>query len=407
MHRRACAIALALSIACSLSLTACGGHHAHRTPPPHTRRTLVQVYASLPLQGPRAVQARGVLNGIRLALAERHYRAGRWRVHFVALDDATSAGWSALKTAQNARIAASKPGAVYYIGELDSGASEVSGPILNVSGVPQVSPLSTYSALTTGPGVPGPLDPTRTPTFLRLVPSDDLQAGAQLRAAARAGCTRLWLLHDDTPEGTGLAYQLLARRTQFGVQIAREDSLSSVAGAPGTYAAALKAAGVRCLDYAGLGWPDAVRLVSSVAAADPRLQRIFGSDNVCTLPFTGALSPPASSAFRCTSPAGDLASTGAGRAFLAAYHAAYHAVPDPLAVYGYEAMRLGLDTIAGLRARGDDKEAVRDALFAVANRHSVIGTYSFLRDGNTTADSYGLYDVGRGGAPQFVEELSS
>jgi len=122
--------------------------------------------------------------------------------------------------------------------------------------------------------------------------------------------------------------------------------------------------------------------------------------------FTRALSPAALPAFRSTSPAGKVGSTGAGRAFLAAYRTAYRAPPDPLAVYGYESMRLGLDTIAGLRARGDDRAAVRAALFAVTDRSSAIGTYSFRRDGSTTQSSYGLYRVGRGRMPQLVEELT-
>ncbi len=406
MPRPAGAIALGLTVACSLALSACGGHHPRTNPPPRTRHTRVYIYASLPLQGPRAAQARGVLNGITLALAQSHDRAGRWRVRLRVLDDATGAGWNAFKAAQNARLAASNPVAVYYIGELDSGATEVSGPVLSASGVPQVSPLSTYTPLTTAPGTAGPLDPTRTPTFLRLAPPDSVQAGAQLRAAARAGCTRLALVHDDSPEGTGLAYELLARRVPFGVQIAREDTLGAVAAAVGSYAAGLKSHGVPCLDYAGLAGPDALRLVSAVAAADPRLLRVFGSDNVCTASFTSALSAAAIRAFRCTSPAGDIGALAAGRGFLAAYRAAYRATPDPLAVYGYEAMRLGLDTIAGLRSRGVDRAAVRDALFRVTNRHSAIGTYSFQRDGNTTEDSYGLWAVGANGAPEFVEELA-
>ncbi len=406
MHQPAWASAAALSLGFSLLLSACGGQHARTNPPQHARRTTVDFYASLPLQGPRAGQARGVLNGIKLALAGADHRAGRWRVHLVVRNDATSAGWNAFKTARNVRIAASDPAAVYYIGELDSGATEVSGPIINASGLSQVSPLSTYPGLTTSPGASGPLDPTKAPTFLRLAPSDYVQAGAQLRAAAGAGCTQLALVHDNSAEGTGLESELQARRTQFGVRIRSDLPLNTVAPAAGAYAVGLKSAGVRCLDYAGLGWPDATRLVSSVAGADPRVMRLYGSDNVCTASFTRALSPAAIPAFRCTSPAGNVGSTDAGHAFLAAYQAAYHATPDPLAVYGYEAMRLGLDTIAGLRARGDDRAAVRDALFAVANRSSAIGTYSFLRDGSTTQSSYGLYRIGPGRMPLLVEELT-
>jgi branched-chain amino acid transport system substrate-binding protein len=368
----------------------------------------VDVYASLPLHGPRAVQAAGILAGIRLAYAQAHGRAGRWHVHLVAHDDSSpsSGGWDAARTARNARSAASDSRAVYYIGELDSAASEVSGPILNVAGVPQVSPLSTYAGLTS---TSGSLNPTGTRTFLRLPPSDSVQAGAQLEAAMGAGCTRAAVVHDDTLEGTGLAVRLQARNTEFGVQIQRNESLSPAAQAVGAFVAAIKARNVRCLIFGGTNSPPAARFLSSVVAAYPRLLRTIGSDGVCTAPFTsagaGGLAPGAQTDFRCTSPAGDLKGSAQGRAFLAAYAAAYHVMPDPVAVYGYEAMKLAIHTISDLGALGNDKTAVRSALFALRDRHSAIGTYGFLRDGNSTAGSYGLYGIGSDGAPAFLQSL--
>ena len=64
-------------------------------------------------------------------------------------------------------------------------------------------------------------------------------------------------------------------------------------------------------------------------------------------------------------------------------------------------MKLGLDTIAGLGADGNDKQKVLDALFATKDRHSVLGTYGFDENGDTTLTSYGLYKVGSDGNPVF------
>ena len=51
-----------------------------------------------------------------------------------------------------------------------------------------------------------------------------------------------------------------------------------------------------------------------------------------------------------------------------AYKAKYGtAVTDPYAIYGYEAMKLGLTTIASLGAQGNSKSAVLKALFATKN----------------------------------------
>jgi branched-chain amino acid transport system substrate-binding protein len=389
-------------------MSACGSNHPQAQLPPRAKQSRVHVYASLPLHGPRAAQAAGILDGVRLAYAQAHGVAGRWRVRLIVRDDSstTGGGWDAVDTARNARAAASDSHAAYYIGELDSGASEISGPILNVARVPQVSPLSTYAGLTSSSGS---LDPTGTPTFVRLVPSDSIQAGAQLEDAMGAGCTRVAVVHDDTLEGAGLALRLEARNTEFGVQVVGNESLATAAQNVGAYVSLLKSHDDRCLIFSGTSSVAAARFLSRVSAAYPRLVRIIGSDGVCTAPFTsasaGGLDPGAQTDFRCTSPAGDLKSSVHGRAFVAAYTAAYHAGPDPLAVYGYEAMKLAINTISGLGNRGDDKSAVRSALFAVRESDSAIGAWRFAPNGSTTAGSYGLYDVGSNGAPAFLQSV--
>jgi len=91
------------------------------------------------------------VNGIKLALDQAHNQAGDFTVKYTSLDDATAqAGeWDPGQTAADARKAAADPNTVYYIGEFNSGASEVSIPILNNAGIPQVSPANTYVGLTT------------------------------------------------------------------------------------------------------------------------------------------------------------------------------------------------------------------------------------------------------------------
>ena len=53
-------------------------------------------------------------------------------------------------------------------------------------------------------------------------------------------------------------------------------------------------------------------------------------------------------------------------------------------------MKLGLDTVASLGSKGNDKAAVLAALFAT-NRNSVLGAYEFDRNGDTTLSDFGVY----------------
>ena len=54
-------------------------------------------------------------------------------------------------------------------------------------------------------------------------------------------------------------------------------------------------------------------------------------------------------------------------------------------------MKLALATIAALGTAGNDRSKVLAALFATRARASVLGTYGFDANGDTTLDAYGLY----------------
>src|SRR6516225_9215211 len=97
----------------------------------------VDIYSSLPLQGGSSAQTLPMVNGMKLALAQANNKAGQWTVSYQSLDDSTAAAgkWDPGQTAADARQAASDPKAVYYMGEFNSGASEVSIPILNQAGI--------------------------------------------------------------------------------------------------------------------------------------------------------------------------------------------------------------------------------------------------------------------------------
>ena len=163
----------------------------------------IDIYSSLPLQGASSAQTLPLVNGIKLALSQANNKAGQWTVKYQSLDDSTAAAgeWDPTQTAANARKAAADTKTVYYIGEFNSGASEVSIPILNQAGIPQVSPANTYVGLTTNepgsaPGEPQKYYPTGTRTYLRIVPIDSIQGAADLLPMKQAGCPKFAVAND-------------------------------------------------------------------------------------------------------------------------------------------------------------------------------------------------------------------
>jgi branched-chain amino acid transport system substrate-binding protein len=369
------------------------------------------------MQGASSAQTIPLVNGAKLALSQANNKAGQWTVNYQVLDDSTAAAgkWDPSQTAANARKAAADPKTVYYIGEFNSGASEVSIPILNEAGIPQVSPANTYVGLTTNepgsaPGEPQKYYPTGTRTYLRIVPRDSIQAASDLLAMKDAGCTKVAVANDKEAYGAGLAQLIELEKANYGVTVVSNTGIDPTAPNYRSYAATIKGQGADCFLFSGIVSNGGVQITKDVNSALPNA-KIFGPDGVCTSSWTSAKAGgvPASidPKIQCTVATLDLPAYPGGKDFLAAYKAKYGgAQPDPYAIYGYEAMKLGLDTIAGLGAQGNSKSAVLHALFAITARNSVLGTYGFDKNGDTTLKSYGLYKVGPNGDPVFYKTLT-
>jgi branched-chain amino acid transport system substrate-binding protein len=377
----------------------------------------IDIYSSLPLQGASTAQTDPLVNGIKLALSQANNKAGSFTVNYQSLDDSTAAAgkWDPGQTAANARKVAGDPKAVYYMGEFNSGASEVSIPILNQAGVPMVSPANTYVGLTTNlpgsaPGEPQKYYPTGKRNYLRIVPIDSIQAAADLIAMKQAGCTKVAVANDKEAYGQGLATLLGLEKGFYGVTITSDTGIDPTSPNFRSYASTIQGQGADCFFFAGIVSNGAVQITKDVHAALPKA-KIFGGDGVCTDSYTaqkkGGVPAAIDPLMECTVATQDLEAYPGGKAFLAAYKAKYgSANPDPYAIYGYEVMKLGLDTIAKLGAKGNDKSAVLAALFATTSRSSVLGSYGFDKNGDTTLKSYGLYKVGSDGEPVFLKTIT-
>src|SRR5207302_5545771 len=274
-------------------------------------------------------------NGMKLALSQAGGKAGQWTVNYQSLDDSTAAAgkWDPGQTGANARKAAPDPKAVYYMGEFNSGASQVSIPILNQAGLPQVSPANTYVGLTTNlpgsaPGEPQKFYPSGTRTYLRIVPIDSIQAASDLIAMKNAGCTKVAVANDKEAYGAGLATLLELEKGLYGVTITSNTGVDPTAPNFRSYASTIQGQGADCFFFAGIVSNGAVQITKDVHSAIPTA-KVFGGDGVCTDSYTSAAKGgiPASlyRLTECTVATRNLAAYPGGKSFLAAYKAKYGA----------------------------------------------------------------------------------
>ncbi len=367
----------------------------------------VNVYSSLPLQGASRPQTTAMVEGIKLALEQVNGKAGDTTVKYTSLDDSTAqAGtWTPEATQANARKVAQDDSAVAYIGEFNSGASAISIPLLNEVPIAQISPANTAVGLTSDEpgaekGEPDKYYPTGSRHYMRIVPKDTIQGAALASLMKEDGCKAGYILNDKEVYGAGLARNIESAAGEIGLEIAANEGIDPKAPNFRSQASTVKSSGADCFVFSGITANGAVQLYKDISAAG--ITKMYGPDGVAESGFAdpkeGGI--PADVAKNVQVSVATLSPDEyppEGRKFFSDFEAKYgEKNPDPYAIYGYEAMKLVLDTCKELGADCSDKQAMIDALFQTKGRESVLGTYDIDENGDTTLTDYGIYTIDGG-----------
>ena len=378
----------------------------------------VNVYSSLPLQGASRPQTTALVDGIKLALKQAGNKAGDLTIKYTSLDDSTAqAGtWTPEATQANAREVAQDDAAIAYIGEFNSGASAISIPLLNEVPIAQVSPANTAVGLTSDEpgadaGEPDKYYPTGNRNYLRIVPKDTIQGAALATLMKEDGCANVYILNDKEVYGAGLSRNIENSAKEQDLEVLANEGIDPKAPNFRSQAAAMKSAGAECFVFSGITANGAVQLYKDVSAAIPDA-KLYGPDGVAESGFAdpaeGGIPEDVASKIQLS-----VATLSPdeyppdGKKFFSDFKAEYgEPNPDPYAIYGYEAMKLVLDTCTELGADCTDKQAMIDALFQTKGRESVLGTYDIDENGDTTLTDYGIYTI-KGGELEFSKTIQA
>lgn len=390
--------ALALALAALAPVAAgCGGGTASST---RITSDTLTIYTGLPLRGERAADGRAVLRGEKLALDEAGGRVGDLDIGLVALDDTRTATgrWDPHQVASNAREAAENPSTIAYIGDLDSGASAISVPIVNEIGVLQVSPLSGYTGLTryADKGEPAKFYPSGRRTFARLVPTGADEAHDLAAWMRDLGVARVVLVSDGLQEGMGHGTELqrILRDEGIGiVETIKVDPRDDPPEVTGAVRDVLRAPSAPVL-YAGGSVATAAALLGAVADRAPD-RNLFATSGVAGPRLAAAL--PDLETLRMTSPLLPLAKRPAtARRVAERYRELFGEPPPPAALYGYEAMRGVLEAVRRAGGDGNDRQAVIDGYLGMSVDDSVLGPYAIGEDGDVQGGAIGGFRVRSG-----------
>ncbi|HEX8086067.1 MAG TPA: branched-chain amino acid ABC transporter substrate-binding protein [Solirubrobacteraceae bacterium] len=305
------------------------------------------VYSSLPQTGPLAPVSRDIVSAQKLALEDAGGRAGEYRVSYVSLDsaDPKTGRWTPRRVAENARTAVEDLQTIAYLGELESGASAISLPILNEGGMLQVSPGDTFAGLTErdGPGEPEKYYPSGKRTFTRVVPVDHEQADELLALLERRGVRRVSLADDRQVAGSALVDRLARLARQAGIEVVDRERLNAGGEVPGDLGEDVRHDRADAFVYGGSYSAFAVDVLRAVHAAAPRVA-LFAPDGIALAPDLAQRAGAAGDRLVVTAVAPD-DDDAADRRFAQRFRSRFGRAPDSRAVLGYRAMQLVLQAI--------------------------------------------------------------
>jgi branched-chain amino acid transport system substrate-binding protein len=210
------------------------------------------------------------------------------------------------------------------------------------------------------------------------------------------GCTKLYITDDKEVYGKGIADNVERIAKEQGMQVVGHDGIDTKAANFRSLAAKIASSGADCFFHGGITANKGVQLYKDVNAADPDL-KLFGPDGVAEVTFFGEVGRNVERQTFVTAPTLDPKEyPPAGQEFFDQFKAKYNTTPQPYALYGFEAMSLVMDAIKRAGDKGNDRQAVIEAVFSTKGRQSVLGTYDIDKNGDTTLSDYGGYRIRKG-----------
>ena len=308
----------------------------------------LSVVSLLPLSGPEAPVARDLLRGQKLALAEAGGRVGKYDVTMRAIDDAPRKGADARRAAAQAtRLALSETQAIAVMGPLGFESAQVAVPLLNASGLLQVSPTVGYRGLSgrAAAGEPEQWLPAGRRTF-RAAGDEAAQAAVTIdavRAASGRARPRVTIEREAGADDVALAESIATAASARGAEVV-EDPIRADA-----------------VVYVGSDAVAAEGVASDLAREAPDALVVYGED-LTRAGLDRRMAGPAARRAVFVSRAPRPRSTPRLRRFHRRYAERFGAAPGPYAALGHAAMRSLLD---GGIARAGGRAAERDRVAEV------------------------------------------
>jgi branched-chain amino acid transport system substrate-binding protein len=335
---------LALTVALTLGLTACGS--GGRSGTPTTSSSVIRLAALMPMTGDNAPSAESIIPALNMAANDVNAAGGVLgrRVEIVTADDACDP-----ETAVNQANAMIKQDITVSVGGYCSSATVPTLKIFHSAGVPMIIPAANSTDL---------VAPRYNSVFL-LAGTTAIEAQRAVAWMPKLDAHKVVVVHDGTSfsESVADATREAARKPGSGVDVVGEVQLSQGADRYDGVAARIAAAGGDIVFYTGY-YAEAGKLVRDLRAAGYEGKVMLSDGGVNSALFRGVDPAAFEGIYGVTVPMPEF------EPGLAAWSAEYRELtgrdPGPFTMQAYDAVRLAINAIQ--RAGTLDRSAVRKAL---------------------------------------------
>ena len=363
----------------------------------------VKIVSDLPLQGANRAQTTTMVNSIKLALQERNNKAGKVKVNYESLDDATaqSGQWDEAKCAENAQDAASNDSIVGWIGPFNSGCGAVEIPILNKAGLAMVSPANTYIGLTKPGGEsdePDKYYPSGERNYTRVIVADDKQGAAGAALMQEEDLKSVYILDDKETYGKGLADQFEKATKKAGIEVVGREGIDGSASNYRSLMNKIKQANPDAIYFGGIIENNAAQILKDKVGAGMSNKDVafIGPDGIFVDELIKQAGDASDGIFVTFGGLPQSKLSDKGKKFVKDYEKKYDDTIQPYTAYAYESANVMLDAIERASKEADGvpkRDAVLKELYATKNYDGVLGTWSFDEDGDTSLTELSIQKI--------------
>jgi branched-chain amino acid transport system substrate-binding protein len=375
-----------------------------------TSKGKIKIYSSWPFTGAMERIGSHAVAAAHMCFEDFGMAAGGFAIEYQELDDGVAANegkWEAGKETENANKAINDEDCMVYMGTYNSGAAQISIPLLNLENLAMISFANTYPGITravegvTTEGEPDIYYPSGKRNYMRVCPADDIQGGAGARwAYNEQGRKKAYALHDNSLYGKGVALVFANEFEKLGGEVLGVEGYDAKAGDYQSLMTSIADKGPDIMYNGATVDNNAAKVLQDMRGVmSPDDVLFLGPDGLITDTFVQGAADAAEGAWLTFAgyTADKLEELGGPGADYVKRVREYiglgeNELPDAYAVYSYEATVVVLQAIG--KAGEKDREKILDGMFGTEGFHSLLGsTWSFTENGDTDSAIIGLAQV--------------